>query len=133
MLIERKSEKQCHKNTPILQDSGNFIFSFSWIRLSYHSRNETGTNNFWKVSSRKVLPSCKIWWCFDLSLLPWNMDRVGSAHDHWSVNPQTQEIGILQLAASDEDRFDQNGKPSAPSFFIPSTYYYYPTNTIGVA
>ena len=123
-LIKRKSEKPCHKNAPVLQGSGYFIFSFPWIRFS-PNKNKTGTNNFERFLWEKYLPLCKVWWYFDLSLLSQSMARVDSAHNHWFLIAQTQKIGILQVVASNKDFCDQSGKPSAPLSLIPSTYYHY--------
>ena len=46
--------------------------------------------------ARWVRNSCEHWPCFDISLLPRNTDRDNSAHNHWFLIVQFQEIGILQ-------------------------------------
>lgn len=67
---------------------------------------------------------CENWWFFDSSLLPRNMNRDNSAHNHWFLNNQTKKIDISQVVASDEDICGQNeNHPLQP--FPCITYYYY--------
>ena len=40
------------------------------------------------------------------------MDRINIAHNHWFLIAQTQETGMLQVAVSEDDAYNQNCKPS---------------------
>ena len=46
LLINRWSEKVCHKKAPILLGSGNFILRLFWNRFRSHSRNESESTTF---------------------------------------------------------------------------------------
>ena len=96
----------------------------AFLRFS-SNRNETGTCNLERFPSEKFLPSCKVWWCYNLSLLSRIIDRVDSSRNHWFLIAQTQKIDILQVLVSDKDLCDRSGKPSALLSLIPSTYYHY--------
>ena len=50
------------------------------------------------------------WHCFDIYLLPQNMDRDKSAHNHLFPITLTQKTGVFQVVASDTDVWNQNNK-----------------------
>ena len=70
--------------------------------------------------------SCEGWHCFDLSILPQNMDSDNRTHNHWFLIAQAQKDGVLQVVVSDkDDTSNRNDKTYNPSSLIPSTYCHY--------
>ena len=73
------------------------------------------------IFPNSAMGSLDDWLCFNLSLLPWSMDRDKRAHNHWFLVAQAQKIDVLQVVVSHEDPCNQNGKPSNPPSLIPLT------------
>ena len=68
-----------------------------------------------------VRESHEDWRFFYLSLLSQNMCRDKCAHSNWLLIAQTQKIGIPQVAASEGDTCDKDGKPITLPHCTPTT------------
>ena len=112
----------------------NIIHSASLPPLPSLSLQHTAnpTHHLTNILSNKPFPFSKATsraqWVMDsredffyLSLLSRNINRDKCTHSHWLLIAQTQKIGISQVAASDRDTFDRNGKPFTPFYPISST------------
>ena len=53
------------------------------------------------------------------------MESDNRAHNHCFLIAQAQKIGVLQVAVSNEDACNWNGKPFNPPYFILSAYCNY--------
>ena len=105
--------------TPIISTKNAFLY-FSQFSSPY-STLTCSQNHPYKPTRE----SSEDWHSFNLSLIPQNVDCDNSAHNHWFLITQVQKIGVLQVAVSDEDASNTNGKPSNPPSLMPSNYCYY--------
>ena len=58
------------------------------------------------------------------------MDSGNRAHNHWFPVTQVQKNSVLQVAVSDEDACNTNGKSTFTYALKPLLLLSYPTNTI---
>ena len=114
---------------PTLSSSIWTFYLFIQLLLQFPPNIISPTAVFQPIqAARKTLwvrEYCEKLHCFNLSLLPWSIDRNNSAHYYSSRIAQDKKIGVFQNVASKEDSCYQNRKTITPPSLISSDHCYY--------